>query len=265
MRPSLLVRQTVWVGAACVVALGSVYGARQGQFWAPLARHGPPATAFATKVPDHFSVAVESRFLVRSTHHVAVADEWAAEPDADTWVTVWEDQPPPPEFLQPHDADSKLSVTKNDVDPKHYISFLHFNIDGLPKDRPFDSARLELYTTASYPDEGRALRVGVHMVTSTWDARTLIPTNIPGYGPSLSGALPDGHVNEWSVWDVTKAVTDWQSGDPNDGLVMAIEENPGARSGIYEFGSAESGHRPRLVVVLHAASAAIYLPYLRQG
>jgi hypothetical protein len=176
---------------------------------------------------------------------------------SDTYVPIWEEQEPPHGYGGGHHDEAMLTVSRNDTEPRQYISLLQFERASLAVGA--GAAYLELFVAASYTDDGRTLAVAVHMATSPWNEETVDSRSAPEYGGSIAIAKPNDNVGDWARWDVTDAVRQWSSGVPQYGFVVATEENPGSRWGVYNFGSLESSTPPRLRIETTAGTALLPL------
>ncbi len=130
-------------------------------------------------------------------------------------------------------------------------ALLRFDVhSALPADAVIDSARLELYLTAS-SGEPRVEFVAANL-DGDWSESTVTWSNKPpATRPITSPFWVSATLNRWQGWDVTSIVQAWQSGREYGLILGGVDGAPSFQrsfaSGEYMRGT----HTPRLIVDYH--------------
>lgn len=142
---------------------------------------------------------------------------------------------------------------------------LHFNVAGaIPSGNVVKSARLYLYVTArstvsSVPVEARRV-TRAWTTAASWNKHSAAGSwSTPGGdfagvdGTSSIG----GSASTWVQWDLTAAVTQWQQGSANNGLLLkqAIEGSPANEVSIASMEAGQTSRRPYLRVTYEPATS----------
>ncbi len=122
-----------------------------------------------------------------------------------------------------HGSDSQLLV--GDIYEHPYVyeyrALVLFNVLTIPADAYIVSARLNLFGSCQYVEEGTSL--GVYRLLGNWSESDVCWNNKPAFAqtPTVTTNFSNDWTDEWLFLDVTEDVRLWHDGTANNGFLMA--------------------------------------------
>lgn len=149
-------------------------------------------------------------------------------------------------------GDSSSMELKHDYPGNHGSEkegLLEFSLSQLPSNAVVDLATLKFtgWATQNYLND--IPTISISKLNNLWEESSVKwDTKPAGQKISKIDFINDGKVSQYEV-DVTEAVKEWSSGNPNHGFGFSVED--GVRGEIYSSDNSDASKRPALVIKYH--------------